>query len=434
MNIIITIIILLVLSLFLAKPQLGLYLSALLLPLLGWDIQVYAFTFPLIDLIALLACLAVLGNWLFFKLKKSTPTPLRWPLFIPFLIFFIVNLISSLWAPAPLTSLYYFIRWPFFLYFAYIFTPANLISDVKTLRKTIILVFIGSLTVLLFGYLSLLDQNISHSFFRLKSISLLGVYPFGENHNLIAEYLNVGVFFVLIIKEMIKDQTSRRLTDILFIIMALGIVLTFSRAAWITLAIQLLIYFLYQLRYNLIDKQNLLTFIILGLIISSPLMFKMSSLQSDNTGSTDSRLVLSEISVKAWQEKPWFGQGSGEFINLVDKDLRFRANFGEAMDSHGSVQKVLAENGTFGLLAWLGILIYLARLGYLALRKYYPTVPWMLPFALAAFGGIFFQFFNTSYYKGRVWFPLALFIIAIELSEKISSSYVKENKDTSNNS
>jgi O-antigen ligase len=137
--------------------------------------------------------------------------------------------------------------------------------------------------------------------------------------------------------------------------------------------------------------------------------------------------LLNQIALQAWQEKPLFGHGSGEFINLVADNIRFTANHGAPMDSHGFVQKIAAENGIFGLAAWFLILIYLTRLAFLAVLKYYPRVKWVLPFALAVGGGIFFQFFNTSYYKGKVWLPLILFIIAIEFSEKRQQKkYVSE--------
>jgi hypothetical protein len=210
--------------------------------------------------------------------------------------------------------------------------------------------------------------------------------------------------------------------------------LTFSRAAWITLGLQIAIYLLYRLKNEKKGRRGAAVLIFLAIIVTSPIAWKMGVLQDNNSGSTASRLLLSEISIRAWQAKPLFGHGSGEFINLVAADIRFTANHGEPMDSHGLIQKVLAENGLVGLIAWLGILFYLARFGFLAVKKYYPKVKWVLPFALAAGGGIFFQFFNTSYYKGRVWLPLILFIIAIEMSEKRLKTYDRKDKSLTNNS
>jgi hypothetical protein len=145
----------------------------------------------------------------------------------------------------------------------------------------------------------------------------------------------------------------------------------------------------------------------------------MSSLQSKNTSSTENRVLLTEISLNAFKDRPLLGYGNGEFVNLVGENIRFRAKYGEPLDSHGMLQKLLAENGIIGLSAWLFILVYLARTAFLALKRYYPKLKWILPFCLAAGGGLFFQFFNTSYFKGRVWFPIVLFLMAIIFSDEL---------------
>lgn len=434
MNIIIWSIFIILFILICLNPRRGLYLMALSLPIIGIDIYFHNLILPLLDLIALLTLVGFFINYLYRRAFTSdVMDPIKWPLIVSFGLFFLANLLSIIFADNRFSTFYYFLRWPFFLYFAYIFIPANIIKTPKILKKTVIFVFIGTILVLISGYLSLLEQNIQNSFFRFKSLPILNTYPFGENHNLIAEFLNVGVFFILIIKEFIHKKRGRRLIDIVFILTTVGIILTFSRAAWITLIVQLLIYTIYRVKYQPQEKKSLITLMVFCMLILSPLIWKMGVLQSGNTGSTDSRVLLTEISIKSWREKPIFGHGSGEFINIIDRDIRFKANHGEPMDSHGFIQKILAENGLLGLATWLGMLVYLSRFTFLVIKKYYPKVKWVLPFALAAFGGIFFQFFNTSYYKGRVWFPLILFLIAIEISEKKSNKYVKTNQNTADN-
>lgn len=410
------------------KPKFGLYLLAASLPIIGRDFYVYNLIVPVADLIALLVLLGFVVNLLFTALFKPRVTiKITWPLFFPFAIFFLAHLLSIIFSNHFLSSLYYFLRWPFFLYLAYIFLPANIIKDTKILKKTVVIVFLSSLVVLLSGYLSLYGQDLSNAFFRLKSLYIFNSYPFGENHNLIAEFLNVGVFFVLIIKEFLKDKRLRRLADILFIITALGIILTFSRTGWITLFIQSAIYVYYRLKHNPKEKTAILAIVLIGVALLSPLFWRMSLLQDKNVSSTENRLLLTEISLQALQDKPLFGHGSGQFVNLVDNNIRFTAKYGPAVDAHGMVQKILAENGLFGLAAWFFLLFYIVKTSWEALNKYYPRVKWMLPFSLAALGGIFFQFFNTSYYKGKVWLPIILFLLAVQFTHE---RYAKKNKNT----
>ena len=407
------------LGIFSAWPEIGLYLVAFCLPVIGLDLYFYIFNFPLVDLLSLMLLISFLIRF-FTKLlfKSKTKITLKWPLFFPFFIFLFISLISSLFSNQITYSLYYLVRWPLFLYFAYIFMPFNIIKDTKILKKTIIALVFGSFIILISGFISLYGQNWHDSFFRLKSISLYGVYLFGENQNLIAEYLNVGVFLILVLKFFVKKTRGKRFLDLVFVIMALGLILTFSKSAWITFSFQLIIYVWYYLRAR--DHSPLkIIMIFLGiLIISSPLLFKMNQLQAKNTSSTENRWLLTEIAGQAFYNKPYFGYGDGQFIKLVDSNIRFTAKYGEAIDSHGMFQKIIAENGILGLGAWLFILIYLLKVAYKSLKLYQERNPWLLPLFLAAGGGLFFQIFNTSYYKGKVWLPIALCLVAVSLLEK----------------
>lgn len=418
--------ILALIAIFSAWPKFGLYLVAFCLPIIGLDFYFKNSILPLVDLLALFLLIAFAIRIFFqtiFKSKKQII--IKWPLALPFFIFISISLISSLFSSQIIYSLWNIARWPLFLYFAYIFIPYNIIKDTKVLKKTIIATVLGSLLVLFFGFVSLYGQDWRDSFFRLKSISLFGVYWFGENHNLIAEYLNVGVFLILVLKFFRKNTREKRFLDLVFIIMALGLILTFSRAGWITLFLQLAIYIWYYLRAKNHSPIKIIIIFLGILVISSPLLWKMEQLQKKNTSSTENRWLLTEIAIQAFYEKPFLGYGDGQFINLVDNNTRFRAKYGDPLDSHGMFQKVLAENGIFGLAAWLFIIVYLIRLFYKSLKLYQERNPWLLPLFLAAGGGLFFQIFNTSYYKGKVWLPIALCLSAISLLE----SYYERRKE-----
>jgi len=401
------------------NPKIGIFLVAATLPIIGRDFYFANLIVPAADLIALLTLIGFLVNLLFTLLfKPQVKVKLTWPLFFPFFLFFLASLLSAALSSNPAASFYYFLRWPLFLYFAYIFVPANVIKDAKTLKTTVVIVFLSSMAVLFSGFLSLYGQDWQNSFFRLKSIKIFNSYPFGENHNLIAEFLNIGAFFVLVIKEFLKDKRLKRVADAIFIMSVLGIILTFSRSGWITLFLQSAIYLYYRTKSLPKERIPALIISLLFIALITPFFFRMSALQEKNVSSTENRVLLTEISLRAFIEKPLFGYGSGEFTNLVDQDTRFRAKYGPAVDSHGVIQKLIAENGILGLTAWLFLLFVLINLIFKTVEKYYPRVKWVLPFALAVFGGVFFQFFNTSYFKGKVWFPILLFILALKFSEE----------------
>jgi len=408
-----------VIAIFSAWPEIGLYLVAFCLPVIGWDLNIKNFNLPLVDLLALGLLLAFFINNFFNRIfNAKNKIAIKWPLAFPFLIFILISLISSLYSSNVNYSLYNLARWPIFLYFAYIFVPYNIVKDTKILKKTIIAMILGAFLVMISGILSLYGQDWHDSFFRLKSISLYGVYLFGQNQNLIAEYLNVGVFLVLVLKFFEKKPRLKRFLNIIFLVMASGLILTFSRSGWITLSLQIIIYLFYYLRSKNHSPAKIIIIFLGIILVISPLLWKMDQLQKANTSSTENRWLLTEIALEAYSNKPYLGYGDGQFINLVDDNIRFKAKYGAALDSHGMLQKVLAENGVFGLAAWMFILIYLFKIAYQSLKLYQDRNPWLLPLILAAGGALFFQFFNTSYYKGKVWLPITLCLCAVSLLEK----------------
>lgn len=428
MSILLIILAIFILTIFCAWPKIGLYLLILSLPIIGIEINLYNLNIPIVDLIALFLFLSFIINYIFSFILGRKIEKINWPLIIPFSIFLSINLVSVFLANNFLDSFYYFLRWPLFLYLAYIFVPANIIIKPKILKNAIIFLFISSLIVLFSGFISLLNQDIYDSFFRLRGLNLYGFYPFGDNHNLIAEFLNIGIFLSLIIKEFLKEKRLKNIANLIFLLGSFGVILSFSRAAWITFALQLIVYFIYKMIYQKKERVKIILFSCLFLIIISPFFIRMERLQEANIGSTKSRVLLNNIALNAFEQKPLFGHGSGQFLTLVYNDIRFRAQHGEAIDAHGFLPKILAENGIFGLVAWLFILIYLFKISFLSLKRYYPKISWLLPLCLAVWGGLFFQLFNTSYYKGKVWLPILLFFLAIKFLDEI---YVKKNKNTS---
>jgi O-antigen ligase len=366
--------------------------------------------------LALLGLLSFILRRIFFIFFQSTKQEkLRWPLFFPFFIFLFFLVLSAFFSNQPLNSLWAIARWPLFLYLAFIFLPDNLINNVKIFKKSLLVLLASTLMVLLSGYLSLYGQDWHNSFFQIKSIGWQGIYPFGINHNLIAEFLNVGVFLILSTKFLIKNVRIKRLMNVAFILSVIAIILTFSRTAWITLALQTIIYVWYYLRTKKYKTKNIITALAIFLILSSPLIWKMDNFQEKNGSSTASRWLLTEISWQSFLNRPYLGYGSGQFINLVDNNTRFIAKYGAPIDSHGFLQKILAENGIFALMSWIFILIYLLKIAYTSIKKYQAKNPWLLPLWLGAGGGLFFQFFNTSYYKGKVWLPVTLALVGVRL-------------------
>ncbi|MDD5031629.1 MAG: O-antigen ligase family protein [Patescibacteria group bacterium] len=412
----------LVLAILAIKPEIGLYLMILFLPVIDLNFNVGNLVIPFIDLLAIVVLAAyflrIFFRFLFFS--KDELKEIKLPLALPFLIFFLSVSISNILAGDIFTNIWYSLRWIMFFYLAYVVLPVNIIREKKTLRNCLICFLISGLLVAVVGLVSLSQQDWYNEFVRVRPIGISGIYPIGENHNLIAEVLLVAIFFSLALKYWFKEGSAGRAINLLVIFLSLVLLGTFSRAAWLVLFLEAAIYLFYKSRRY--GKKIILTLAV-ALIILSPLVVYMVKLQSQyeiGVSSTENRILMTEIAWQAFKEKPFFGQGAGEFINLVADNVRFRAKYGAPLDSHGLGQKILAENGLFGVLSFAAFVFCIFSLFYKSLKRYKNNLKLLLPLAVGSFGIFLFEFSNTSYYKGKLWLPIALTLAAIYL--------IRENK------
>ncbi len=403
--------VLILVSFFVWKPTLGVYAMCIVLPLIGWEFSIATLYFTPIDLIALLAVLSLFTRASWTRVFGNNPQPLRWPFWKVFLAFFIVVIISNFLNPGLFSSLWYGLRVVIFLYFAYIVLPASVIEDKRQLRTALSCIAVSGAAVAILSLATLYGQFIDAEFFRIRGIRLFGIYPFGANHNLIAEYLIVTNFCLLALKYWCEPGAWRRAITIIFSIFAVVSLATFSRAAWIAIGVQLAVFFFYR-RTN---RVKLLIATLALAILCTPLVLKMSDLQSYNTSSTASRVLLTQIAEASVLEKPLFGFGSGNFINIIRKNIRFNAQYGEPLESHGMIQKVAVEHGIIGIAIFMLIILLIFRRLFSSRFMEGKARDLILPLAVASLGGFVFQVFNTSYYKGKLWLPVGLALVAANL-------------------
>lgn len=406
---------------FFLKPIWGIYLMALFLPITGWAISFKFLEIPFIDSLSLIVLISFIIRQIYFHFFSNREDKIKFPLGWAFLTFFVVTLFSAVLNDNIISSIWYSLRWILFFYLAFVVLPFNIIKDKKTLKNVLVLFSIGGFLVALMGVSSLFFQDWSDSFFRVKPLYVLGDWIFGENYNLLAEFLIISSFAVLSLKYWFKDFRSDRLINVLAGFFILVNLLTFGRTAWMTIGLQVILYFgieFFIIKSKKISLSEILISLFFVIVFISPFFVKMLSLQEANVSSTENRVLLTQISIEAFLEKPFFGHGSGSFVSLVADNVRFVAKYGDPLDSHGFGQKVLAENGIVGALALLLLLFLIFRKLYLGVINNKADYKLLLALLVASFGGYFYQIFNTSYYKGRIWFPIALALIALELISK----------------
>ena len=395
--------------------NIGLFLTALSLPLLDWRFYISGLEFNISDFLILLTAIFFLVYRLGQRFIGQAVRKWQWPLAWPMLCFLLAALLSSLFSPWRVESLKYFFRIIVFVYLLYIVLPVNALNSWRDWHWPFYGILIAGIGSGIVGLISLFSQDWSNSFFRAQPIAIFGQWWMGSNHNLLAELLIITNFFILAWGYWQKNERWRRCSQILFVSFSLITLLTFSRAAWLVVATQLL--FMWLLLTKPRERFGWLLAGLLLFVLSLPLWVKMSQLQEANFGSTANHVLLTEIAWQSLQGRPIIGWGSGQFLTLVDHNLRFRAKYGDPIDSHGVLQKVVAENGYLGLIALIMVAFSLLAYWWKAWQKYGRQNLWLDFLILGASGGLLFQLFNTSYYKWKVWLPVAISLAAIKLLE-----------------
>lgn len=413
------------------KIELGLYLTAFSLPLIGISFKINFLELPLVDLLALFTLLAFILREIYFYFHDQNRSKLIYPFFSYFLAFFSICLISSLLSSNIIGSLWYAFRWILFFYLAFILVPVNVIKNAKILRNILILFSLSALVLAFFGIYSLYIQDWQDSFFRVRPVPVFRKYIFGDNYNLISEIFLSAGFLILSLKYWFREKRTSRFINILSIFLLLMAWLSFGRTAWLTIALQVIVYssiYFLIIKGRKIDFKSIILVLFSFLIISSPFIFKMFSLQEANISSTQNRMLLTDIALKAFREKPLVGYGTGSFVHLVANNIRFVSKYGDPLDSHGVWQKLLAENGIIGLLLFALFSLLIFRKLYLGVLENKDDYKLLLPLFVSALGIYFYQFFNTSYYKGRVWLIISLALTALILVEKRNKLKQNESK------
>jgi O-antigen ligase len=414
--------VLLTLLVFSLKPEWGLYLLALSLPLINWNFTWGSLSASVVEIIALLLLVGFVIHqlYLFFN-GKSDWKKLKLPLWQPFLIFMIAVVLSCLSSQYILSATWYAIRWLLFFYLVYLSVPYNIIKDGRILRNTIIALVISGFGLAVMGLVSLSYQDWYNSFFRIQPTALFGIYPVGNNHNLIAEFLVIITFMVLALKHWFKSVRAQRFINIIFLFFLAVTIGTFSRTAWIVLGIGSSLYLLldtFYLRRQKWEPKNIVLAILVATMILVPFIIRMDRLQAENVSSTENRLLLTQIAWRAFAAHPLVGYGPGTFVSLVEDNVRFVAKYGDPLDSHGIWQKLIAEVGFLGTVSFalfVGLIFWNL---YRALKIYRPEAQLLLPLAIAVWGGFVYQWFNTSYYKGKLWVPIAVALSAMNLLQQ----------------
>lgn len=410
---------------------LSFYIAIFLVPFLGLNISIptgelafgkRAFGGSIDISVAETLLLIILAVWalkiIFLWVRRhDTNWRPKLPLAGSYFLLFAAHLASAFspFLPDPVLVTKFAMRPVLFSYLAFVALPVNLLRSRRRLVAALGAMAIVGTIAALNGALSIFFVGPKSQFIRrAHPLPMFGVPALGDNHNLLAELLAVTVMMTLALSFLVKKKEWSRLLLGSALLQLLVGLLTFSRTVWIVFILQAV--FLAAVEYRHILRRHLMMIaaVLLLLLPLSALMVKVG-FSNVAQSSNSTRLALLEISAEAFQASPWFGGGAGTFIDRVGSAQVFRLEYGEPLDSHGFLQKLAAETGVFGLLAFLIVVFQFVRLLRRGLhgRRDSATRHAILLLSTGAGGAIAYQLFNTNYWTGKMWLPLGLALAAL---------------------
>jgi hypothetical protein len=414
---------LLLILFFSSFPVVGLYIFALLYPFSGWYFISGNFNAPYHDIIGmlLLGGMVLRSIILYLEEKKHAKQILLkiFPGFVLFGLFVLASLVSTVNNDSITTAIKYLLRPISFFYLVYVLLPINIIKTKKVLLNVLKLMVASGVFAGILGLLSTIFSEGSIIAHRAVPYQLFGYNLLGGNHNAIAEIMIVTIPLLIILFLKSNNYKSKGWYIVGSMFSVIVLLLTFSRTGWLALLLQLIV--LYFAFYKKSIKKTAVSFVALFVIVALfSSYFILWNQITEVQGSTSSRLMMTQISVSEFIKSPIVGHGLNNFNLIIGSTFAYWVEFGDALDAHGMIQKQMVESGILGLGTFCLLISYFLynyykqyRISETAAHKKVALVCLML-----AVGVVFFQFFSTSYYGTRMWFPLAIGFTILTLQQK----------------
>lgn len=378
---------------------------------------------PLVDFVLILIVVALVIAWL-LKLPAASAAKLRWrfPGAWPYGLFLLSAGVSALlvYDHDVASSWHAWLRPLLFVYLMYVLVPARLLTDHTRFLRLVKVWFGVGIGVAAYGLTSFF-MGAPQGWYRAVPFPLWGVTPLGLNHNLLAEPLVAIIPLAFWLASYAVNKKMARWYRRGAVVMIVVALLTLSRAAWLALAVELAV-FCYVHRREVRQWWSRLTPQYIVGIIGALIMllgymgyFLTSSVVSS---SSSNRLEVTQVALTFAREAPWFGYGPGTFVDLFNSSYVYTVEYGAALDAHGFVQKILVEEGIFGVIFFVAFLVWVIRAlaGRARENWFYESL------LLMVVGAITFQLFNTSYLNSVMWVPVGVALAGINLKNKTKIS------------
>ncbi len=409
--------------------DLGIYVMVFLAPMIGWEFRADSFTsligsslagfhVPMVDLWTILLLIAygvyLIRKWLVGeKHRINVPGLGLYSLFLASAVFSLMN--AHPWELS--SSIGYIVRFPLFMYLGYVVLGTNIIRHKFTLDQALKIyawvAFFGACMGLLSLVLGVYGLGGLH---RAVPFAIYGWQPFsygsiGYGHILMAEMLTTALPVMVYLAY--RGENAYHMFKYICMSIFTGVIclLTFSRAGWVTLFLQVGV-FLYLVRGS-INWKKVKKFIPALVIAFIPFAAYMALfLKSGIVSSSNSaRIALTDIGWNLFLEHPILGQGIGTFIDRLRETYYFIYEFGDPIEAHSIVTKIMAEQGMLGIVTFTLFIGWILRSFYIRMTREQYSIDARIAAFLSFFlvlSPLIFQLFNTQYYSARMWVPIML--------------------------
>ena len=253
-----------------------------------------------------------------------------------------------------------------------------------------------------------------------------GTFP---HPNVLSAFLVAGIFICLYLFSFTKRLWAQAIVGACLILNILGLTVTFSRAAYLSLALGLIAYFGYLIFKKLWNREHSASVMILliGIIFSVILFHKFLLTRATVTDEAAmERGLYSKIAVRMIAAKPLFGVGLGESVLHMQQFSPVKLWPWEIQPIHNYFLISAAELGILGAL--ILIWIFLSHLYTIRSTLSATLSPW--PLALSAILATFLllMFFDHYFYTLQQTQFLLWIVLGMIAAE--TNKYLNKNEQT----
>lgn len=238
-------------------------------------------------------------------------------------------------------------------YMIWFFLVLQLVDEEKVLDRVLFLLVLGISILGAHGtYQYLTGAEMTGNWIDSSETIKTRAFSIAGNPNALASLLVIGFPLALSLFVVEKDIIKKLLFIVMMLFMGTGLILTFTRGAWVAAFVSVLIFFLFVGKRLLIP---IITFMLSIVLVFDGLWSRISMLFSNEyigKASEGGRIYRWTTGIQEWSKSKMFGLGIGRYGGAVATNHKLAPFY---MDNY--YLKTLTESGIIGLGSFIFLLL-----------------------------------------------------------------------------